>query len=46
MKTALNEDLSLHHELLTDLFPQLPAAEAFEKYKLSAEQVAFFNENG
>jgi ectoine hydroxylase-related dioxygenase (phytanoyl-CoA dioxygenase family) len=46
MKTALNDDLSLHHELLTDLFPQLPAAEAFEKYKLSPEQVAFFHENG
>jgi ectoine hydroxylase-related dioxygenase (phytanoyl-CoA dioxygenase family) len=39
-------DLSTRHEPLTDLFPRLSKAEAFERYRLSDEQVAFFHENG
>lgn len=39
-------DLSLRHEPLTDLFPRLSKAEAFERYRLSDEQVAFFHEHG
>ncbi len=44
MKTDL--DLSKHHQLLSDMFPKLSPAEAWEKYKLSDEQVSFFNTYG
>jgi ectoine hydroxylase-related dioxygenase (phytanoyl-CoA dioxygenase family) len=44
MKT--DHDLSKHHQLLSDMFPQLSPEEAWEKYKLSHEQVSFFNTNG
>ena len=46
MATLLNQDLSHHHQLISKLFPQLPAQEAWECYKLSEEQLAFFNEYG
>lgn len=40
------EDLSEFHQPLSDLFPALPPEEAWEKYRLSDDQVAFFNEFG
>ena len=42
----LNRDLSMHHELIGKLFPKLTAKEIWEEYKLSDEQVSFFNEYG
>jgi len=42
----METDLSLHHELLSDLFPSLSPEEAWEAYKLSDEQVASFHEMG
>ncbi|HSI78704.1 MAG TPA: phytanoyl-CoA dioxygenase family protein [Lunatimonas sp.] len=42
----MQKDLSLVHELIGDLF-QWPQQESdWEQYKLSEEQIAFFNENG
>lgn len=43
---TLQEDLSMHHELLTELFPKISAKEAWEAYKLSDEQIAHFKEFG
>jgi ectoine hydroxylase-related dioxygenase (phytanoyl-CoA dioxygenase family) len=40
------EDLSTRHEPVTELFPLLSEAEAWERYRLSDEQMAFFEENG
>ena len=42
----INRDLSKHHELIGDMFPKLSAKEIWNKYKLTAEQVDFFNEYG
>jgi ectoine hydroxylase-related dioxygenase (phytanoyl-CoA dioxygenase family) len=43
----LQEDLSFYHRPISDLFPPLPVvAEAWQQYRLSDEQVRFFNENG
>lgn len=42
----LNRDLSFHHGLISELFPDISAQEAWEKYKLSDSQVAFFEEYG
>ncbi len=39
-------DLSEVHGLVSDLFPALPAEEAWERYRLSDEQLAFYEENG
>lgn len=39
-------DLSAYHRLVSDLFRQPAAGEEWERYRLSDEQVAFFNENG
>lgn len=39
-------DLSLHHRPVSHLFPQLSATEAWERYRLSDEQLIFFRENG
>jgi hypothetical protein len=39
-------DLSQHHKLLSDFFKIPGSAEEWEKYKLTAEQVEFFHENG
>lgn len=41
-----NRDLSLHHQLISDMFPTLPEKEIWEAFQLSDEQVAFFNEYG
>ena len=40
------EDLSTHHEPLTDLFGRPHAPDEWERYRLSDEQVEFFHENG
>ncbi len=42
----LSQDLSEHHQLVSDLFPAISPKEAWEKYKLTDEQVSFFNTNG
>ena len=39
-------DLSKKHELVSDLFAEAVANSDWSKYRLSDEQVAFFNENG
>jgi ectoine hydroxylase-related dioxygenase (phytanoyl-CoA dioxygenase family) len=43
---TLKPDLSEYHQRISDLFPTLSPKLMFEKYKLSDEQVDFFNENG
>jgi hypothetical protein len=40
------EDLSKHHRLISDLFPSISASEAWEKYKLSENEISFFNAMG
>ena len=40
------KDLSNVHELVSDIFKWPTDKKAFEQYKLSQEQVDFFNENG
>ncbi len=40
------KDLSTVHELVSDIFRQPSTKATWEKYKLSGEQVNFFNENG
>ena len=40
------EDLSQYHSPLTRLFPAPPQNEEFERYSLTREQVAFYEENG
>ena len=42
----LQRDLALHHQLISDLFPNISAKEAWEEYHLSPSQIAFFNEYG
>ena len=42
----LSHDLSEHHQLISDLFPSISFKEAWEKYKLSDEQISFFNTYG
>lgn len=42
----LNNDLSEHHELIGNMFPKMSAKEAWNNYKLSDDQVSFFNEFG
>ncbi len=39
-------DLSRHHQPLNESFSARVTPELWEKYRLSDEQVAFFNENG
>ena len=39
-------DLSEIHQQITDLFPWPKSPEDWEQYRLSNEQIAFFNENG
>lgn len=46
MDILLDGDLSQHHKLLGDLFPNLSAIEAWERYKLPPEKVDFFHEYG
>ena len=42
----LSRDLSNYHHPLTKMFKIPASKKEWEKYKLSEEQVAFFNENG
>ncbi len=46
MATVQNRDLSVYHELIGDLFPKLSEKEIWQQYRLSNDQVDFFNENG
>jgi ectoine hydroxylase-related dioxygenase (phytanoyl-CoA dioxygenase family) len=46
MTSTLKTDLSEYHQTISDLFPKLPAKEAFEKYRLSQDQVESFHEQG
>ncbi|MDH5381167.1 MAG: phytanoyl-CoA dioxygenase family protein [Cyclobacteriaceae bacterium] len=41
-----NRDLSLYHQLISDMFPLMHPKDAWEEYKLSEDQVKFFNEKG
>lgn len=40
------DDLAEYHRLLGELFPDLTPKEAWDRYRLSADQIEFFNENG
>jgi len=40
------KDLSQVHQLISDLFQWPSSKEEWERYKLSDDQIAFFNENG
>lgn len=40
------DDLSEHHRLVGELFPELSPQEAWDQYHLSPEQINFFEENG
>ncbi len=40
------KDLSTVHKLVSDIFHLPETKEEWEQYKLSKEQVDFFNENG
>ncbi len=42
----LNRDLSMHSQLVSEMFSWPTTPEAWEKYKISDEQVAHFNEFG
>ncbi len=46
METLTNRDLSQHHQLLGDLFPNLSPEEAWESYKLPEDKIQFFHEHG
>lgn len=46
MNTATVQDLSKRHQLVSDLFSYPQTPEAWEPYRLSDEQVAFFHEQG
>ncbi len=39
-------DLSAHHEPISDLFQRSSSRQDWDRYRLSDEQVRFFNENG
>ncbi|MEM9671618.1 MAG: phytanoyl-CoA dioxygenase family protein [Bacteroidota bacterium] len=43
---ATTQDLSNHHHLVSDLFSWPKSAEEWEVYRLSEEQISFFQENG
>ena len=45
MKTA-TKDLSVYHDLVSDLFTMPQSEEEWEQYKLSDDQVEFFRQNG
>ena len=46
MRNPEVRDLSEIHRLVADLFPEISAGEAWERYRLSDEQLAFYEENG
>ena len=45
MRSMLN-DLSLHHQPITGLFKQPPVAAGWNQYRLSQDQIEFFQANG
>ena len=46
MSTQLTSDLSNYHQLVSDLFRWPSSAAEWDQYRLSKEQVDFYNENG
>ena len=40
------DDLSLRHEMISDLFPQPQTPDEWEQYRLSDDQVEFYRDNG
>ena len=46
MNSKLHRDLSQYADMISGIFPKTSAKDAWEQYKLSDDQVAFFNENG
>lgn len=42
----ISMDLANHHNLLSDLFPDISPQEAWDRYHLTPEQLDFFEENG
>jgi len=46
MKNPITRDLAEVHGLVSDLFPEISPKEAWEQYRLSEEQLAFYEENG
>ena len=42
----MHEDLSKYHEQVADLFPWPKTADEWDQYRLTKDQVQFFNENG
>ena len=40
------EDLAEHHRLVSEIFPAMSSQEAWERYKLNDDQVAFYNTYG
>lgn len=45
-KSTQTKDLSRYHELISDLFKQPSSIQEWEQYKLTEDQIQFFNENG
>ncbi|MBC2837750.1 phytanoyl-CoA dioxygenase family protein [Robiginitalea sp. SC105] len=46
MKNVHTTDLSEIHRLVGDLFPGMPSGDAWERYRLSEDQLGFFEEHG
>ena len=46
MEAIVKEDLSLQHQLISEMFPKLPEKVIWDQYKLADEQVMFFHEFG
>src|SRR3982751_1806174 len=44
--SAMHDDLSLYHELISDLIKLPRTADEWARYRLSDEQIAFFEANG
>src|SRR5690606_38871837 len=42
----ISMDLANHHRLLSDIFPDISAQEAWDRYRLSNEKLDFYEENG
>jgi ectoine hydroxylase-related dioxygenase (phytanoyl-CoA dioxygenase family) len=42
----ISRDFADHHQMISDLFPNLSARAAWDQYKLSEEQLAFWEEYG
>jgi hypothetical protein len=43
---SMTEDLSLHHQPISDLFPAPALVREWDRYRLSAEQIEFYKANG